>query len=435
MRKPARLALLAPAAIVACLMALSSDRRHLQAREAHAAVDPQKDKNYDLVGLETFRKTIVQIKDNYVDPSRINPKEMFTSALESVERQVAEVMVEVGGPPCDDKPANKEPGTTALVGPSNAAPQGGILETNRAQQAGCGHANSNIPDGHVRVTVGNATREFDYRDIDSIWQIPLKMHEVFGFMKENLVTQSDQREIEYSAINGMLSTLDPHSWLLKPDVYKEMKVQTRGEFGGLRFVLSMIDDRLTVRKVLRNTPAHKAGAKKGDVITQIDNDSTVSMELQEAVDRMRGKPGTKVSIYVTRKAQETKKLDLTRAMITYETVTSKLLDQGVGYVRLSGFSGTTHREMLGAIKAMKAQNGGSLKGLVLDLRGNPGGLLEQAIQVSDAFLEEGTIVTTVGVNGTLREPKLARNDGGEREFPLAVLISSDSASASEIVAR
>ena len=428
MRKQARFVLF-PAALVASLIALSGDNR-----AAQAAVDPKTDKNYDLASLDVFRKTIVQIKDNYVDPSRINPKEMFTAGLEAVERQVAEVMVEVGGPPCDDKPANKEPGTTALVGPSNAAPQGGILETNRAQAAGCAHANSSIRDGHVRVTVGNQTKEFDYRDIDSIWQIPLKMHEVFGFMKDNLVTQTDQREIEYAAINGMLSTLDPHSWLLKPDVYKEMKVQTRGEFGGLGFVISMIDDRLTVRKVLRNTPAFKAGVKKGDVITQIDNDSTVSMELQEAVDRMRGKPGTKVSIYVSHKGTEPKKLELTRALVTYETVVSKLLDNGVGYVRLSGFSGTTTRDMLGAIRAMKQQNGGTLKGLVLDLRGNPGGLLEQAIQVSDAFVEEGVIVTTVGVNGTLREPKLARNDGGEREFPMAVLISSESASASEIVA-
>jgi carboxyl-terminal processing protease len=433
MGKPARLALLAPAAIVASLLALTSDRGPLQAREARAAVDPQKDKNYDLASLEVFRKTIVQIKDNYVDPSRISPKEMFTSALEAVERQVAEVMVEVGGPPCDDRPANREPGTT-LQGPANAAPQGGVLEQNRSQAAGCGHANPSIPENHVRVTVGNASKEFDYREIDSIWQIPLKMHEVFSFMRENLVTQSDQREIEYAAINGMLSTLDPHSWLLKPDVYKEMKVQTRGEFGGLGFVISMIEDKLTVRKVLKNTPAYKGGVKKGDVITQIDNDSTVSMELQEAVDRMRGKPGTKVSIHVSHKGAEPRRLDLTRALVTYETVVSKLLDNGIGYVRLSGFSGTTTRDMMGAIRAMKQQNGGSLRGLVLDMRGNPGGLLEQAIQVSDAFVEEGTIVTTVGVNGTLREPKLARADGGEREFPMAVLISSESASASEIVA-
>src|SRR2546427_1691355 len=149
---------------------------------------------------------------------------------------------------------------------------------------------------------------------------------------------------------------------------------------------------------------------------------------------MRGKPGTKVSIWVAHKGGEAKRLDLTRALVTYETVVSKLLDNGVGYVRLSGFSGTTTRDMMAAIRAMKQQNGGSLRGLVLDMRGNPGGLLEQAIQVSDAFVEEGTIVTTVGVNGTLREPKLARADGGEREFPMAVLISSESASASEIVA-
>jgi carboxyl-terminal processing protease len=433
MRKHARLVLLATAAVVASLLAFSSARGPLQARQALAAVDPQKDKNYDLASLDVFRKTIVQIKDNYVDPSRINPKEMFTAALEAVERQVAEVMVEVGGPPCDDRPANREPGTS-LPGPSNAAPQGGVLETNRSQAAGCGHANPSIPENRVRVTVGNATKDFDYRDIDSIWQIPLKMHEVFTFVRDNLVTQSDQREIEYAAINGMLSTLDPHSWLLKPDVYKEMKVQTRGEFGGLGFVISMIEDKLTVRKVLKNTPAYKGGVKKGDVITQIDNDSTVSMELQEAVDRMRGKPGTKVSIWVSHKGTESRKLDLTRALVTYETVISKLLDNGIGYVRLSGFSGTTTRDMMGAIRAMKQQNGGTLRGLVLDMRGNPGGLLEQAIQVSDAFVEEGTIVTTVGVNGTLREPKLARADGGEREFPMAVLISSESASASEIVA-
>src|SRR2546421_92423 len=322
-----RLAVL-PVAVFLSLASIPSDRapRALRTPDAVAAVEP-KDRSYDLASLDVFRRSIVQIKDNYVDPSRINPKEMFTSALEAV-----------------------------------------------------------------------------------------------------------QREIEYAAINGMLSTLDPHSWLLKPDLYKEMKVQTRGEFGGLGFVISMIDDRLTVRKVLKNTPAWRAGIKKGDVITQIDADSTVSMELQEAVDRMRGKPGTRVSIIVQHKGQDARKLDLVRATVTYETVTSKLLDNGIGYVRLSGFSGTTTRDMQAAIRAMRQQNGGALRGLILDVRGNPGGLLEQAIQVSDAFVEEGTIVTTVGMNSQLREPKLARNDGGEREFPMAVLISSESASASEIVA-
>ncbi len=419
-----------PAALILSLFALTSDRGPFRARDALAAVEPAKDKNYDLASLDIFRKSIVQIKDNYVDPSRIQPKEMFRAALEAVERQVAEVMVEAGGPPCDDASGKREPGTAA----STAQPGAEARAPTPAQRAGCGHANPKIAEGHVHVTVGNQTRDFDYRDIDSIWQIPLKMREVFSFMRDNLVSATDQREIEYAAINGMLSTLDPHSWLLKPDLYKEMKVQTRGEFGGLGFVISMIDDRLTVRKVLHNTPAAKGGVKKGDVITQIDNDSTVSMELQEAVDHMRGKPGTKVSIYVQHKNADLRKLDLVRALVTYETVVSKLLDSGVGYVRLSGFSGTTTRDMVAAIKAMKAQSNGTLKGLVLDMRGNPGGLLEQAIQVSDAFVKEGTIVTTVGINGTLREPKLARDDGGELEFPMAVLINDNSASASEIVA-
>ena len=423
---PQRLRGFLPALLVLLLLPLAGDRapalRGLLG-QAQAAVDPAKDKNYDLTSLDVLRKSVVQVKDNYVDPSRINPKEMFVAALEAVEKQVAEVMVEPGAPSCEEQlKAAKEPGVAAQA------------------REHCTSAGSvgRVPEGRVRVTVGSATKEFDYSDVTNVWQIPLKMRDVFSFLKENLVTQSDQREIEYAAVNGMLSTLDPHSWLLKPDLYKEMKVQTRGEFGGLGFVISMREDRLTVMKVLKNTPANRAGVKKGDVITQIDNDSTVSMELQEAVDRMRGKPGTKVSIYVQHKGTEVKKLDLTRALVTYETVTSKLLDNGVGYVRLSGFSGTTTRDMQAAIRAMKGQvqntSGGNLKGLILDMRGNPGGLLEQAIQVSDTFVEEGTIVTTVGMNGQLREPKLARNDGGEREFPMAVLISSDSASASEIVA-
>src|SRR3977135_2491693 len=210
----------------------------------------------------------------------------------------------------------------------------------------------------------------------------------------------------------MLSPLHQHSWLLKPDLYKEMKVQTRGEFGGLGFVISMIEDKLTVRKVLKNTPAYKGGVKKGDVITQIDNDSTVSMELQEAVDRMRGKPGTKVSIHVSHKGTEPRRLDLTRALVTYETVVSKLLDNGIGYVRLSGFSGPTTRDMQAAIRALRQQHGGARRVVVLYMRGNPGGLLEQAIQVSDAFVEEGPILTTVGMNGQLRAPNLARKTRG-----------------------
>ncbi len=425
MRMSVRRLVLVPFALLTLSsLALFSDRmpRALRAGEALAAVDSSRDKNanYDLASLDIFRKAIVQIKDNYVEPQRINPKEMFVSALNAVEKQVAEVMVE--GATCESEQAKAH--ELAARGPAGETESKSSINVQAI--AAC---------GKIKVTAGSASREFDFRDIDTIWQIPLKMREVFSFLRENLVSQQDQREIEYAAVNGMLTTLDPHSWLLKPDVYKEMKVQTRGEFGGLGFVISMRDDKLTVVKVLKGTPANRAGIKPHDVITQIDNDRTDNMELQEAVDRMRGRPGTKVNIFLQHgKGTEPKKLELTRAVVTYETVTSKLLDQGVGYVRLSSFSGTTTRDMQAAIRQMKTQNGGTLKGLVLDMRSNPGGLLEQAIQVADTFIEEGTIVTTVGINGTLREPKLARNDGNEREFPMAVLINSESASASEIVA-
>jgi len=204
---------------------------------------------------------------------------MFTSALEAVERQVAEVMVEVGGPPCDDRPANREPGTT-LQGPrtprarrragAEPLPGSGV----RARQP----EHSREPRAGDR---GNAAKEFDYKEIDSIWQIPLKMHEVFSFMRENLVTQSDQREIEYAAIqrdalHAGPALLAAQARRLQGDEGADPRRVRRP-----RFVISMIEDKLTVRKVLKNTPAYKGGVKKGDVITQIDNDSTVSMDCRK----------------------------------------------------------------------------------------------------------------------------------------------------------
>lgn len=346
-----------------------------------------KGKDYDLSSLEIFRKVVVYIKDNYVDPKRIDPKEMFVAALEAVEKSTAEVMVE---------------GTAK--------------------------------DGKVKVTCGNATREFDFKDVESIWMIPHRIRPVFEFIQAHLVATENKRDIEYAAINGMLSTLDPHSWLLKPDSYREMKLQTKGEFGGLGFVISMDDERLTVKKVLKNTPASRASIKKGDHIARIEDESTINMDLNEAVSKLRGKPGTEVRIYIKREKEEEKLYRLTRDLISIESVTSQLLADGVGYVRLASFAGTTSRDLAMAIKELKQQAGGKIKGLVMDLRSNPGGLLDQAHQVADQFIEEGTIVTTAGMSDKLREPKMARNDGNDREFPLAVIVNSESASASEIVA-
>lgn len=334
-----------------------------------------------------LRQVVVYIKDNYVDPKRVDPREMFVAALEQVEKSTAEVMVE---------------GTAK--------------------------------EGKVKVTVGSATRVFDVHDIESVWMIPHRIKPVFAFIQQNLVTTEDRRDIEYSAINGMLSTLDPHSWLLKPDVYREMKLQTRGEFGGLGFVISMDEEKLTVKKVLKNTPASRGGIKPNDHIARIADDSTINMDLNDAVSKLRGAPGTEVSIYVRRDGQPEKEYRLTRDLISIESVTSMPLSGGVGYVRLASFAGTTSRDLAAAVREMKEKNGGKLNGLVLDLRSNPGGLLDQAIQVADQFIESGTLVTTAGMSDKLRAPKKARNDGGERDFPVVVLVNSESASASEIVA-
>jgi carboxyl-terminal processing protease len=351
--------------------------------------------NYDLSSIEVLRKVVISIKDNYVDPKRVEPKEMFMAALEAVEKSTAEVMVE-----------------------------------------------GNAKDGHVKVTCGNAVKEFKFDDVESVWMIPHRIKPIFAFIQENLISTTNKRDIEYAAVNGMLSTLDPHSWFLNPQLYREMQITTKGEFGGLGFVIAMDEDRLTVKKVLKNTPASRAGIKKADQISRIEDESTVNMDLNDAVSKLRGKPGTEVKIWVRRAGEEEKQYRLTRDLISIESVTSQLLVGNVGYVRLAQFAGTTSRDLAAAIRDLKAQaakagNGGKLKGLVMDLRSNPGGLLEQAIQVADQFVEEGTIVTTAGTNGAgdkLREPKLARKDGGEKEFPLAVLVNSESASASEIVA-
>jgi carboxyl-terminal processing protease len=218
-----------------------------------------------------------------------------------------------------------------------------------------------------------------------------------------------------------------------------MKLQTRGEFGGLGFVIAMRDGNLTVVKVLKGTPAQRAGVKGKDVIQKIEEQSTINMDLQDAVDRLRGKPQTKVSITIMRGGwSEPKRLHLTREVIQVETVPqAHLLDGNVGYVKLSQFSANTTRDLTSAIQEQIRAAGGKLEGLVLDLRGNPGGLLEQAIQVSDVFLSDGVIVKTVGGGDKQRinEVKEASSDSTDlTRLPLVVIVNNSSASASEIVA-
>ncbi len=348
---------------------------------------------YQLERIPVCARVIMAMKDHYVDPSRFRPREMLVAALEGVERKVAEVMVS-------------------------------------------GDARS----PRLTLTVGSAQRELDISGVNSIWEIRTRLGEAMGFIQDHLVAQQDLREIEYAAVNGMLSTLDPHTILLEPKTSKEMKLQTRGEFGGLGFVIGMRDGNLTVVKVIKNTPAQRAGIKPKDVIARIDEQSTVNLDLQEAVDRLRGRPGTKVSVTVQRPGGEPRRLRVTRELINVETVSqARLLPGDVGYVRLSQFSGNTARDLHQALTTQRAQAGGRLTGIVLDLRNNPGGLLDQAIQVSDLFLSEGVIEKTVGHADketlAVHEVKEARAEPTDMiNLPLVVIVNGNSASASEIVA-
>jgi carboxyl-terminal processing protease len=345
---------------------------------------------HDLSNPRVFTKVILYVKDHYVDPKRIKPKEMMISALEYVEKTVPDVIVE-----------------------------------------------GNADQGKVKITVGNKVQTFDISHVDSLWKMSFTLKDIFRFINDNMKPMDDTRDVEYAAVNGMLSKLDPHSVLLRPELYREMKLTTKGEFGGLGFVIQMKEGNLTVVKVLPRTPAHKAGIKKDDVIRKIGEESTVNMDLNEAVSKLRGAVDSRVVITVDRKGWEHPQVEtLTRAMISIESVQSKLLDKGVGYVRLKNFQGNTTRDLQAALQSMQRETevSGGLKGLVLDLRGNPGGLLEQAIQVSDLFVSQGVIVATVGHSEQLREEKRAHPDDGDLAYPVAVLVNAGSASASEIVA-
>ncbi|HET8541783.1 MAG TPA: MXAN_5808 family serine peptidase [Anaeromyxobacter sp.] len=356
----------------------------------HAKLDDAGE--YRLDRLPILSRVILAVKDNYVDPSRFDPRQMVVAALESVEKTVAEVMVQ-------------------------------------------GDAKS----PKLTLTVGASQRELDISGVDSIWKIRTVLGEAMGFVQEHLVAHKDLKEIEYAAVNGMLQTLDPHTILLEPKYFKEMKLQTRGEFGGIGFVIQMRDGNLTVVRILKNSPAQRAGLKPKDVIQKIEEQSTINMDLQDAVDRLRGKPNTKVNITIARAGwPEPRRLNLTREIINVESVpTAQLLEGNVGYVKLSQFSANTARDLARAVQDETGKAGGKLQGLVLDLRGNPGGLLEQAIQVSDLFISEGVVVKTVGGGDKQRihEVKEATAEPGDLTgLPLVVLVNNASASASEIVA-
>ena len=250
-------------------------------------------------------------------------------------------------------------------------------------------------------------------------------------IKTDYVEHVDNKEIVESAINGILSSLDPHSSFLNAKSLEDMKVQTKGEFGGLGIEVTMENGFVKVISPIDNTPAYKAGIKAGDYITHLDKKSVIGLSLNEAVSKMRGAVGSKLEVTVGRKDMEPFDVTIKRDVIKITSIRSRL-EKDVGYVRITTFSEQTRKSATEAIKKLKKNK--NLKGYVLDLRNNPGGLLEQAVAISNLFLEKGEIVSTRGRDS--ENPEIYKAKPGDiiNGLPLVVLINSGSASASEIVA-
>ena len=260
--------------------------------------------------------------------------------------------------------------------------------------------------------------------------------DVLSIVKKSYVEEVDTKKLIYGAINGMLASLDPHSSFMSPETFKEMKIETKGAFGGIGIEISIKDGMLTVISPIEDTPAFRAGIKAGDHILKIDDKFTKDMTTMDAVKRMRGVKGTKVTLTIMREGLEKpKEFPLIRDVIQVKSVKFKTLDDGYGYIRIAQFQEKTDDDLVKALKSLRDQNGGKLQGLVLDVRNDPGGLLDQAVKVAEHFIDEGQLI--VYTEGREKDSKMkftSRKAEKELRYPMVVLINGGSASASEIVA-
>lgn len=326
----------------------------------------------------------------YVDPERIKTVEMLKEALSWEERIIPEVLVDFS-----------ESTTTG------------------------------------KVTVDDVSKTYDLSKIHRSKDMIEILQDALAFINTNrqpleILTAND---IEYTAINGMLTQLDPHSVILPPKEFNEFKIGTTGKFGGLGMVVGLREGVLTVISPIEGTPAARAGMKAGDRIIEIDGESTVNMNLTESVGKLRGDPGTAVTLSVfTEKAAQPKLVTLKREIIVIPTVESASLEGDLGYIKIRNFQDDTSQCLNEHLKRLKTSNN-KLKGLIIDMRNNSGGLLDQAIEVADKFLEKGAIVITVGPSGHPKEVQEARKtDTDEELYPIVVLVDAGSASGAEIVA-
>jgi carboxyl-terminal processing protease len=325
----------------------------------------------------------------YVDPERILPVEMLKEGLSWMERFVPEVMVDF--PP---------PSDTAII------------------------------------IVNDKEMSFDFSDVQTLDDAAWILKDAIGFVQANLQDDSiEGDDIEYTATNGMLSQLDPHTVLFPPKDYAEFRIGTSGKFGGLGMVVGIREFTLTVISPIEGTPAYRAGMKPGDKIVEIDGESTVNMTLFDAVSKLRGEPESTVNLSVLReKWAEPKIVPIKREIIAIPSVDSKSLGDGIGYLKIRSFQNDTSWDLNKHLKRLRTDNG-RIKGLIIDMRNNSGGLLDQAIEVADKFLSYGNIVMTVGAGKRHKDVSIAQElETDEPYYPIVVIIDAGSASGAEIVA-
>ena len=259
--------------------------------------------------------------------------------------------------------------------------------------------------------------------------------DVLGLLQKDYVEERNSKDLVYGAIKGMLETLDPHSAFMPPTMYKEMQEETKGRFEGIGIEIEMKNGVLTVVSPIVDTPAFKAGIQARDQIIQIEGESTKNLTLMESVKRLRGPKGSKVTIMIMREGfTKPQEFTLVRDVIPVRSVRYELLEKQYGYIRVTQFQEKTDSEFEKAMKALEEENKGSLKGLILDLRNNPGGLLDQAVKVTDRFIESGLIVSVEGRREDQKMKFYAHHEGTINHYPLIVLINGGSASGAEIVA-
>ncbi|MEA3361731.1 MAG: S41 family peptidase [Thermodesulfobacteriota bacterium] len=273
-----------------------------------------------------------------------------------------------------------------------------------------------------------ASEEDDYMNLEIFT-------DVLSLIRSSYVENVDMDELVYGAIRGMLNTLDPHSSFLTPEMYKEMQADTHGEFGGLGIEITIKDGELIIVSPIEDTPAYAAGVKAGDQIVKIDGKATRDIDFMEAVRLLRGPKGEAVTISIHRSDEDKlREFTIIRDIIQVQSVKSNFLQGHFGYVRVSQFQDRTGTDLKEHLQSLRQDNGDQLRGMILDLRNNPGGLLDQAVAVSDLFLSEGLIVYTEGREAEAQLTFSAQPVGTEPDYPLIVMINGGSASAAEIVA-